>query len=265
MARRYPKEVHSFIEENVAGRTTRQLTAMVNERFGEGLFTESSMKSYKANHKLRSGTPCGLPKDHASETFPQHVGDYIRANYIGVGPKEMAERLNKRFGASYTSAQLKGFYANHKLSSGLTGHFEKGCVPPNKGKKGVRHAGCEKGWFAKGHTPFNKLPIGTVLMKSDGYLWRKLGEGARDWRQEHILVWEAANGQIPEGHKIIFKDGDRTNCDLGNLAMCSNDVHLQMVRRGLRFEDPELTETGMMVAKVQRAAFGKKVRKKQEE
>ena len=60
MARRYPKEVHDFIAAHVVGCTTKDLTELVNDRFGAGLFTESSMKSYKSNHKLRSGTPSGM-------------------------------------------------------------------------------------------------------------------------------------------------------------------------------------------------------------
>ena len=34
MAGRYPRKVHEFISENVAGRTTRELAALVNEKFG---------------------------------------------------------------------------------------------------------------------------------------------------------------------------------------------------------------------------------------
>ena len=262
MARRYPKEVHAFIKAHVAGRTTRDLVELVNKQFGEVLFSESSMKSYKTNHKLRSGTPCGQPKGHTTKTYPQPVVDYIRANYVGVGPTEMAGRLNAEFGTNYSASQLKGFYGNHGLNSGVTGYFPKGSIPPNKGKKGQYAAGCERTWFPKGHTPANKLPIGTVLMKSDGYMWRKLGEGAREWRQEHILVWEAANGPIPKGYKIVFRDGDRTNCDLSNLAMVSNAVHVQMNRRGLRSSNPALTDAGVMIAKVQVAAFERKRRNK---
>ena len=96
MARRYPKEVHDFIRENVEGRTTRDLTALVNETFNVGM-TESQMKSYKQNHKLKSGTPGGLPKGHYSDTFPEPVAKYIQKHHKGVGNKEMAERLNRKF------------------------------------------------------------------------------------------------------------------------------------------------------------------------
>lgn len=260
MARRYPKEVHEFIAANVKGRTAKELAELVNERFGLE-FTASSMRSYKTNHKLKSGTPCGLPKGHASEVFPQPVIDYIRANYKGVGNKEMAERLNAVFGTNYTTKQLNGYYKNHGLNSGLTGRFEKGHVSHNKGKKGFHPAGSEKGWFSKGHTPANKLPIGTVLMKSDGYLWRKLGEGSRDWKQEHRLIWEAAHGPVPRGHILIFLDGDRTNCVLENLAMISLAENAQMNTRKLRSNVPEYTEVGIRIAKIHNTVKGRRSKK----
>lgn len=255
MARRYPKEVHDFIKQNVEGRTTRELVALVNARFGEQLFTEGSMKSYKANHKLKSGTPSGIPRGAPTELYPEHITKYIQENYSGIAPSQMAGILNAKFGTNYSPQQLSAYYKNHKIAGGVNFRFQKGHVPPNKGKKGYYSPGCEKGWFAKGHTPSNKLPVGTVMRRSDGYMYRKIGEGPLDWRQEHVIVWEEVNGPVPEGHVLIFKDGDRTNTVLDNLVLATNKVNLQMNRRGLRFEDPALTEVGIQIAKVQVAAF----------
>lgn len=256
MARRYPPEVHEFIAENVHGRTLRELTDIVNERFGLN-FTPGMMKSYKTNHKLRSGTPSGVIAGRPTEKYPQKVIDYINENYCGVGPMEMAARLKRDLGESYTAGQIKGYYGNHKLNSGVSGRFEKGHVSHNKGKKGICAPGCEKSWFRKGSVPYNKLPIGTVLMKTDGYLWRKIGEGARDWKQEHILIWEAANGPIPDGYCITFRDSNRTNCCLENLAIISMAENSQMNRRKLRSSDPDVTDVGIMVARVRCAALEK--------
>ena len=149
MAGRYPRKVHEFISENVAGRTTRELAALVNEKFGP-LFTESSMNAYMRNHKLRSGTPPGIPVDLPTKLFPQAVRDYILANYKGTGHRAMTDLLNAEFGTNYTVVQIKAFYGRNKLDSGLTGRFEKGRVPPNKGKKGVCAPGCERTQFKKG-------------------------------------------------------------------------------------------------------------------
>lgn len=249
MSRRYPNEVHDFIRANVQGTTTKELARLTGETFGIE-FTSSAMKSYKQNHGLKSGTPCGNKTGGGSGVFPLSIAQYIAENYIGVGPKEMTWRLNTVFGTSYEPTQLKGYYANHKLNSGTDGRFKKGCTPLNKGVKGVCYAGSEKGWFQKGYQPHNKQPIGTVLLKTDGYLWRKLGEGARDWKQEHRIIWEEINGVIPEGSVLTFLDGNRENCVLSNLALITIEENLEINRKRLRFSCADLTESGILLARL---------------
>ena len=39
--------------------------------------------------------------------------------------------------------------------------------------------------------------------------------------QEHVLVWEMANGKIPHGMQIWFADGDKLNTSLANLELRS--------------------------------------------
>lgn len=254
---RYTPEVHEFIRGNVQGRTAAELAELTNEAFGTG-FTASSMKAYKNNHKLRSGTPTGLPKGRATDLYPADVRDFIQANYRGTSYAAMAALLKKTFGREYTTRQIMGYYKNHKLDSGLTGRFEKGNIPPNKGKKGWCAPGTEKGHFRKGHVPDNKLPIGTVQEKADGYLWKKIGDGARDWRQLHIILWEEANGPLPEGYVLIFRDGNKHNCDLENLVPASKAENAVMNRNKLRFSTPEHTDAGLLIAKIKIAARRKR-------
>ena len=265
MSRRYPKEVHDFIRANVEGRTTKELAELVNAAFGLD-FTPASMKSYKANHHLKSGTPSGTPKDAPSALFPAPVADFIRQHHQGVGNEDLTDMVNQEFGAAYTVAQIRSYRKNHKLPSGVDCKFQKGHVSPNKGKKGVCAPGSEKGWFQKGHDPHNTVPVGTILTKSDGYLWKKIddkpGIWRQNWRQLHILTWEEHNGPLPEGYRLIFKDGDRTNCSIENLAMVTLAENAVLTNCHLRFDDPEFTETGILIAKIQIAA-GK--RKKQED
>jgi hypothetical protein len=249
MARRYPKEVHDFIRENVSGRTTRELVKITNERFNLG-FTESSMKSYKTNHNLRSGTPFGLPKGYPTPTFPQDVMDYILTHHKGVGPKEMAKRLNQSFGKAYTTEQLNSYYGNHHLNSGLTGHFEKGHVPPNKGRKGYCPPGSEKGHFKKGNVPWNHKPVGSERIV-DGYVWVKVAE-PKEWKEKHRIIWEAEYGYIPEGCVIIFADGDKQNVVLENLMMVTRGELAIMNQKGLISNNPELTEAGVLIADIQK-------------
>lgn len=234
---------------------------MTNAAFGT-CFTKATMKNYKANHKLKSGTRGGLPKDTPSKLFPAEVGAFIRANYIGTGHADMATKLKEIYGRDYTPAQIKSYYRNHGLNSGLTGRFEKGNIPPNKGRKGYIAPGSEKGWFQKGGQPWDTVPVGTIVTKTDGYLWKKIddkpGVWTQNWKQLHILNWEAVNGSVPEGYRIIFKDGNRQNCTPENLAMVSLAENAVMNNCGLRFSSSEHTETGLLIAKVKIAAGKRK-------
>lgn len=54
MRHNYTQEQRDFIKSNVAGRTGRELTKLVNEEFGISL-SESMINSYKKNNKLKSG------------------------------------------------------------------------------------------------------------------------------------------------------------------------------------------------------------------
>lgn len=96
--------------------------------------------------------------------------------------------------------------------------FKPGITPWNKGVKGVVgiQAGCRATQFKKGRPPQesrNYLPIGSLRMTADGWLERKVTDDhpvpARRWVAEHRLVWERANGPIPPGHIVIFKDKRR--------------------------------------------------------
>lgn len=131
MSRMYPKEVHDFIRANVEGRTAAELAVMVNAAFGLD-FTPDSMKSYKNNHHLKSGTPCGIPKDTPSTLFPAPVADFIRQHHKGVGNEDLTTMVNQEFGTAYKTSQIRAYRKNHKLPSGVDCKFQKGSVPPTR-------------------------------------------------------------------------------------------------------------------------------------
>ncbi len=251
---RYPKNIQDFIAQNVQGRTTKELVELVNATFSDADFTESKMRAYKKNHKLKSETPVGLPKGHASAIFPQPVVDYILAHYRSCSYKEMAERLNNEFSTAYKASQINSFYGNHHLNSGLDGRFQKGHVSCNKGRKGCCARGCEKSWFIKGHIPTNHKPVGSERIDSkDGYHLVKTAE-PNVWELKHRVLWESVNGPIPRGYALIFLDGNKDNITLENLALVTLAENARLNQSGLRSKDPGLTETGILIAKIKTAS-----------
>lgn len=250
MSRRYSAEFHEFMREYIPGHTAVEISNEASRRFGI-IISPSAVKSYKQNRKIKSGTPLGRKKNTPTELFPKEVFDFLNDNHIGIGPKEMTTILNNNFGTSYSISQIRGYYKNHRLNSGVTGQFKKGNVPANKGKKvDSIHPNSVATQFKKRHIPKNKLPIGTVMMKSDGYLWRKVGEGARDWKQEHRIVWEQVYGPIPYNEVLIFKDGDRRNVAIDNLTLVTKAELLELTQKHLRSTDKKLTETGILIARL---------------
>jgi hypothetical protein len=249
--RRYSEEVKNFISENVRGITVRGLAALVNAEFGLD-FTESRMKSFMKNHNLKNGRRKGIPAGMPSKLYPDEVRDFIEANHIGVGPKEMAGLLNETFDADYTHSQIKGYYARFKLNSGVNGYFPKGHVAFNKGMKGINYPGCVPTQFKKGNKAWNWVPVGSERINGDGYVDIKVADGQlqRNWKGKHILIWEATNGPVPPGHAVIFGDGNKRNFDPGNLLLVSRAQLARLNQSGLIQGDAELTRTGVVVADI---------------
>lgn len=244
--KKYAPEIHQFIVANVKGSTTRDLVKIVNEKFGTD-FTESKMKSYKQNHKLKSETPIGLPAGCPTSLFPRDVQDFIKQNYIGVGHKDMAILLNVNFGKNYTTSQLKAYYGNRKMDSGLNGQFQRNHIPFNKGKKGV--GGWEPTQFKSGHRSHNHKPVGTVRVNGDDYVDIKIADPNK-WRAKHLLVWEEHNGPVPKGHVIIFGDRNRRNFDIDNLIMVSKKQLSTINKNGMIKNHADLTRSSILVADI---------------
>jgi hypothetical protein len=244
--KRYSQEIHNFIAESVEGTTTKELVILVNAKFGID-FTESKMKSYKTNHKLKSGTPGGLPAGRPTELYPEEIRKFIEENHAGNGPKDMAELLNKTFGTSYTYSQMKSCYGNHSIDSGLAGYFQKGHIPANKGLKGA--GGWKPTQFKKGHMPVNYRPVGSERVNVDDYVEIKVAD-PKTWVGKHTLIWEEYNGLVPKGYVVIFGDGNRRNFDINNLLLVSRIQLVRLNQNGLIQNDADLTRSAIIVTDI---------------
>lgn len=104
---------------------------------------------------------------------------------------------------------------------GTACRFQKGQTSWNKGTKGVsgNHPNTRRTQFRKGElmgaAKHNYAPIGSLRITRDGALERKVTDDpdtypARRWVAVARLVWEAANGSIPPGHAVAFREGRAT-------------------------------------------------------
>lgn len=258
MAVRYKPEVHDFIRTHLDQFTIQEMAEEVNRRFGTD-FNYGKMKGYYNNHKLKTGK-------RQTKSWPEDAVGVLLANYKGRTYAEMLEILREETGREYTQAQLKCYYHNHKLNSGLTGRFEKGHEPGIKGKKLEEYVGVERAaeikkrisatQFKKGDRPVNEMPVGSIVVSSDGYKLRKkqmTGSQWERWEFLHRAVWVEHHGEIPDGMVVSFRDSDPLNCDIDNLMLISKSENARLNRRGLRFEDPDLTDAAVSMVRLEGA------------
>ncbi|WP_445979106.1 HNH endonuclease [Stenotrophomonas muris] len=103
----------------------------------------------------------------------------------------------------------------------IASRIKPGATPANKGLR-------RPGWYAgrMRETQFKKgrpasearnyVPIGTEKVDPKRkVLMRKVTDDpalfpVNRWRPVHVLVWEVANGPVPEGHIVVFRPGLKT-------------------------------------------------------
>lgn len=130
---------------------------------------------------------------------------------------KMGLRKTVEFLASPASGRTTG-------RQGIDTRFVKGHSTWNKGTHFVAGGRSAQTRFKKGQMPKNWKPIGSERISKDGYLQRKMtdtGYPPKDWVGGHIIVWVQHNGPVPEGHAVVFKDGDKRHITIGNLDMIS--------------------------------------------
>ena len=251
---RYTPEMDSFIRDHREGRTFAEAAECFNLRFGTHVTVSAMRSRYKA-----LGIRVDVRKPVGSRLLTDDAVSFMEAHNAGTSASDMADMLNREFGTSCTVSQIRSYRKNHHLPNGRDTRFGKGHVPGNKGMRQtdfIRDPGrmdrVRAGWFRKGGHPHNHVPVGTEVVKSDGYLWRKLAE-PDVWRQVHILVWEEANGPLPEGMLVTFLNGDRTDCSPDNLMAVSRDENAHLNKGGLRrMGDRELTKAQALVWRLDR-------------
>lgn len=265
---RYPPEVHEFVKKWAPKLRDEDLAEACNRELGTH-FTAAKMKSFRANHGYRNYKKQWTSEEYwkYQKRYPQGMYEFIRDNSWNVSSKDMAKMVKERFGVDFTQSGMKQFRQRHGIKSGVTGWFQKGNPPGTKGKtleeicgyNPEKIARVKATWFKKTHSPSNLLPVGSVTVNKDGYLIRKKAmEGVQweRWEFLHRAVWEEHNGPIPDGMAIIFKDGDRQNCDISNLMMVTKRENAALNK--YRSEHPEITEMAAALVKLKLAAADKR-------
>ena len=164
---------------------------------------------------------------------------------------ETAKKFNEHFKSDVTAAQVKSLIGRLKIQTGLTGYFPKGHVPHNKGKK-MPPETLEKlrpTLFKKGQRPKTYRPIGSERINRDGYVEIKVGDPS-EWELKHRYIYEQKHGKIPKEDIVIFLDNNKSNFDINNLKHITRKENLYINKKGLRFDDRDVTDTTTNIAKL---------------
>jgi hypothetical protein len=147
---------------------------------------------------------------------------------------KIAQKLGLKKSAEFLSSEASG-RMSRLLARGIDHRFKKGWASPRAGKPFPTRGRMGLTQFKKGQRPHNaRFGIGDRRVNSEGYLDRKIRDdlkGALNWTAEHRLVWIEANGPIPRGHVVAFKQGCRTTelekITPDALELISNAEHLR--------------------------------------
>lgn len=153
-----------------------------------------------------------------------HEATEVLAAHFGVTEKRVyakAKQLGLKKSADYLASANSGRIQKGRRDPRMMAtQFKRGQKAWNEGMKGIcgTHENCRRTQFKAGRLASeaaNYQPIGSERLSKDGYLVRKVTDDpsiapARRWMGVHRLVWEAANGPVPDHHVVCFLPGRRT-------------------------------------------------------
>jgi len=180
-------------------------------------------------------------RNHGKPWSPQDEADMKR-----LFPVNEIRVLEKLFGRAEKAITAKAHKLGLVKAEGYTpprrGCFEKGQQPWNKGIP-FSPPGSEKGRFKPGQKPHTWQPIGSERETKEGYLQRKMtdtGYPPHDWVEVQRIEWEKHFGPIPDGHVVLFRDGDKRNFEPANLELISRAENMN--RNSYHRYGPEIAQ-----------------------
>lgn len=195
--------------------------------------------------------------------YTEEQVEWIRENVQGISYDELTRRFNERFRENRTKKGIRGFCRRKGMLNGMTGYFEKGSEPANKGKK-MQYKSEESrkrsqvNTFKPGQLPVGTMKIGDERLM-DGYTYVKVNDVLKarahvNWRPKQHLIYEQNHGPIKEDCIVVFLDNNKQNFDPNNLLM----VHKRTLPYFLKYygysDDIEINRTNFLLSEVESTA-----------
>lgn len=256
--RKYFKKHIDYLREITPGRRNHEITRLFNEWFGMNA-SECAISTLR----LKNGIKLTVPRTMKQYTIEQLA--YLQElSDRGLFNREITRLFNGRFGTSRTEIAIQQQRCKYGFKTAARYYWKSGHKPWNKGMKGWFAPGTEQTQFKKGDMPQTYAPVGTEIITDDGYLKVKVADPNK-WAYKHRLIWEQHHDgrEIPEGHAVIFGDGDKGNLDPDNLLLVSRAQLCRMNQLDLIKNDARLTRIGITIASIHNKV-GKRKRKSRE-
>lgn len=171
----------------------------------------------------------------ARKRYTKENIDYIRelAKIKNITRKELVKKYNEKFKEDRSEASLNYI----RGENGILLNSKKSLAGAGKNRRGSR-------------------PIGAERVRKD-YVEIKV-EQPNVWDQKHRYLWEKHHKRkLKHNEIVIFADKDTRNFNIDNLVMIPRNLLGVMNINGWITEDPELTKSGVQVAKLVRKIYSK--------
>lgn len=260
MARRKTAEEAAWLRERYPAMPNSLLLDLFRLEFGWAP-SPSGLASWASDE--------GLRKAHRAVKWREHpeYDEFMREFAPGRSEGEIADGFRERFGIELTPAQIGNRKAALGVRSGTCGgRFEKGHVPPNKGRTwdelgydDGQRARMRSGQFRKGNVCRKAMgiPVGSERVSEDGYIEVKVRERSpvpctnKCWELKHRVVWEEANGRkLRPDECVVFVDQDRRNLDPSNLRAITRAQNIALQRMGRPYADAATLDTALAIAEL---------------
>ena len=231
--KQYSEEAKKFLYENHDKYTFEEMTEQINTRFGYDK-TTSNVKRYMQYLRLK---PKPTPY---KRKYTEEMDNFIRNNAKGISTFKLMEMFNEQFDINITRPALKRRMVRLGVRNELLLHKDTHpCLTSLKSKE-TR--------FKKGDVCKTAKPIGSERVNAEGYIEVKVSK--TKWEKKHRVLYEQAYGKLGRGEGVLFLDGNKQNLELSNLMKVTPKEVLMCNKYNLLFENKELTETGVNIAKL---------------
>ncbi len=101
--------------------------------------------------------------------------------------------------------------------------------------------------FQKGGLPHNTIHGDALVIVTrrnknrPAYQWVRVG--FKTWKMYHVYLWEQVHGPVPDGHIVVFMNGDPADCRLENLELISKKVNMKRNNGAVRLSDGFVAST----------------------